>query len=207
MRSALSSSNKANLPRKDPNAAAAAKKKRKKHDLSEEEIEDKIEEFRLFLNKHRTERQNKLAQLEKERKRALAAIEEDFRKRRIQIDCDINPKINDDLKCLNESVIALEDLDDTDEDDEDVAAKPKGDKAKEVFCRICFERDTLRSCGECGVKCCEACWTECDRDGCDASFCESCKEALKTVHCGFCDFCKSCRVQFGGKNHAQFCLK
>lgn len=99
--------------------------------------------------------------------------------KRIQIDCDINPKINEDLKCLNQSAIALEDLDDSDDDDDDLPSI--SEKPKEVFCRICFERDdTLRACKEkeCGIKCCEACSTQCDRDGCETSFCESCaKEA------------------------------
>jgi len=210
MRSALSSSNRANLPKKAPNAERekeiSAKKKRKKHELSEEEIEDKIEEFRLFLNKHRTERQNKLRELDKAKKRALAAIEEEYRLKRIQIDCDLNPKINDDLNRLNESVIALEDLDDDSDDDDDDVSKAK---VKEVFCRVCFERDSLSACRECGLKCCEACRSECDREGCEASYCEDCaKEALKTLHCGFCDFCKECKVKYGGKdNHSEHCLK
>ena len=196
MRTVLSSSNKANLPSKAKEPVA--KGKRQKHELSQEEIEDKIEEFRLFHQKHRAERKNKLAELNRAEKRELGELKKKYKNKRQELDFELNPKINENLDRLNESAVAFEDLDD--------------ESAVAIFCRICFafERNSLKMCAHCTVHLCETCYTECDFAGCNKVYCENCsKDCVVSVRScgGFCDFCKACNVKYGGKNHAEFCIK
>ena len=185
-------------------------KNEEKEKERQQELEDKIEEFQHYLRKHRQEKENRLKELAAAKARAYQAFQAEWNLKMNKVESDLNPKIHDDINVLNASAIALEDLEDSSDEEPTKKRKKKRKKKKdkELFCKICFERDELKKCGECNTACCEACWVECDREKCKVVFCKPHRDKLhKVMQCGVCEFCLPCKVKYGAERHEKYCVK